>query len=149
MYELTRQNFKEAAIATILEIWTCIDWERVDSRRAYGIWDEFASKVKASAMSTNKYEVFVEKLCKKMDVRSLRHKMISDIGKQRDEFKTGVLKLIREETVQLILEVRLNNEARKEMNRELKAKKEKEKKLTSNYNDTQVSFTEKGVKING
>ena len=128
---MDKQNIKDMAEATILDIWSCIDWDKVDGRRAYGIWDEFGAKVKASAMSTNSYEKFVEKLCKKMDIRSLKYKSIKDIGEQPEEVKQAILKLIREETLQIILRVRLNQE-----------------KLKEDYNNKQVSFTKKGVKVN-
>ena len=74
MYKNNRENAIDMAISTLLDIWEQIDWSKVTSQRSIGIWDEFASKVKAAAMTTNSYETFVEKLCKKMDVRSLKFK---------------------------------------------------------------------------
>lgn len=145
--DLNKENVEHCAEATIYEIWGCIDWDKVDAKRAFGIWDEFGAKVKASAMSTNSYETFVEKLCKKMDIRSLRYKSIKDIGEQPEEFKDAVLKLIREQTLQLVLKVRLNNEARREMKKELERKEKEQEERQKEYNDTQVSFTKKGVKV--
>lgn len=121
--ELNKKNVKQAAVETVTEIWSCIDWDKVDAKRAYGIWDEYASKIKASALTTNSYEKFVEKLARKMSVRSLRYKTILEISKQTDEFKQEVLKLIREETLQVVLELRLNNEARKEQQKAIKESK--------------------------
>ena len=72
---IDRENAIDMAISTLLDIWEQIDWSKVTSQRSIGIWDEFASKVKAAAMTTNSYETFVEKLCKKMDVRSLKFKI--------------------------------------------------------------------------
>ncbi len=140
MYELNETNIKQMAEVTIMEIWSCIDWDKVDSRRAYGIWDEFASKIKAAAMTTNKYERFVEKLARKMDVRSLRYASIKEIGEQDPELKQAILKHIREQTLQLVLQVRLNNEARKAQKKALEKEQEKEQ-------NRQVSFTEKGVRV--
>lgn len=111
-----------------------------------GIWDEVAAKVKAAAMTTNTYEKFVEKMCRKLDVRSLRFTDIRDIEKQDEEFKQGVMKVLREETLSIMLEVRLNNQIRKEQAQQEKARQEKEKKLEDKLNNVQVSFTEKGVK---
>ena len=145
---MDKKNIRDMAEATILDIWSCIDWDKVDGRRAYGIWAEFGAKVKASAMSTNSYEKFVEKLCKKMDIRSLRYGSIRDIGQQPEEVKQEILKLIREETRQIVLQVRLNNEARKEANKKIKEEQKRQEELKKDYNDTQVSFTKKGVKIN-
>ena len=146
--DFNEENIEKCAEVTIYEIWSCIDWDKVDAKRAYGIWDEFGSKVKASAMSTNSYETFVEKLCKKMDIRSLRYKSIKDIGEQQKEFKDAVLKHIREKTLQLVLKVRLNNEARREMKKELERKQKEQEEKQQEYNATQISFTKKGVKVN-
>lgn len=140
MYELSEINIKQMAEATIMDIWSCIDWDKVDARRAYGIWDEFASKIKAAAMTTNNYERFVEKLARKMDVRSLRYVSIKEISEQSPELKQAILKHIREQTLQLVLQVRLNNEARKAQKKALEKEQEQEQ-------NRQVSFTEKGVKV--
>lgn len=143
--DLTEENVRYVASETIYSIWSCIDWDKVDARRAYGIWDEFGSKIKAAAMTTNSYEKFVEKLARKMDVRSLRHSIFQKVGQQSEEFKQAVLKLIREETLSLVLEVRLNNDARKEMQKSLKERELRQKELEER--NRQVKFTEKGVKI--
>lgn len=143
--DFNEENIRHVAIETIYGIWSCIDWDKVDTRRAYSIWDEFGSKIKAAAMTTNSYEKFVEKLARKMDVRSLRSRIFRDVSQQSEEFKQAVLKLIREETLQIVLEVRLNNEARKEMEKSLKEKELRQKELEER--NRQVKFTEKGVKI--
>jgi hypothetical protein len=143
----TEENIRDVAISTIYGIWSCIDWDKVDSRRAYGIWDEFGNKIKAAAMTTNSYENFVEKLARKMDVRSLRSRIFRDVSQQSEEFKQAVLKLIREETLQLVLEVRLNRDARKAMEESLKEQELRERELKER--NRQVKFTEKGVKIDG
>ena len=144
----TDRSPRDAAISTILEIWSCIEWEKVDGKRAMGIWDEVASKVKAAAMTTTKYERFVEKLCRKLDVRSLRYREISDIEKQPEEFKQKVLKLLREETLSIMLEVRLNNQVRKEMAQAEKERQEKIKKLNEKADNLQVNFEDWRVKVN-
>lgn len=141
----TEENIRDVAISTIYGIWSCIDWDKVDSRRAYGIWDEFGNKIKAAAMTTNSYENFVEKLARKMDVRSLRSRIFRDVSQQSEEFKQAVLKLIREETLQLVLEVRLNRDARKAMEESLKEQELRQKELEQR--NRQIKFTEKGVKI--
>lgn len=143
-----KEKIRSAAIETILEMWSCIDWDKVDSKRAMNIWDEVASKVKASAMTTNSYEKFLEKLARKLNVRSLKYKTINEIIKENEEFKKSVLKLIREETLSIMLEVRLNNELRKEQARILKEKQQKERELAEKLNNAQVEFNDKGVTVN-
>ena len=144
--DFNEKNIRQVAIETIYGIWSCIDWDKVDSRRAYGIWDEFGNKIKAAAMTTNSYEKFVEKLARKIDVRSLRSRIFREVSQQSEEFKQAVLKLIREETLQLVLEVRLNRDARKAMEESLKEQELRQKELEER--NRQVKFTEKGVKIN-
>ena len=148
MYKLNKESIKEAAVITLVDIWSQIDWDKVTGTRAMGIWDEFISKVKASATTTNQYDKFVEKLCRKMDVRSLKYKNISEISEQTDEFKNAVLKAFREKTQMIVLRLRLNNQVRKEQMQAEKARKEKEKLLNKKLENAQVSFTEKGVKVN-
>lgn len=142
MYKNTKENIEEMAVATLLDIWSCIDWEKVDKRRAYGIWDEFSNKVKASALTTNSYEKFVEKLARKIDVRSLRYRAINEIRQQSEEIKQAILDLIRSETLQLVLKVRLNNEVRKEQ------RKAMQKEESVEESNRKVVFTNKGVEVN-
>ena len=122
--ERNEEYIKDCAVATILNIWNCIDWEKIDKKRLYNIWDEFTNKVKSSAMTTNKYEGFVERLCKKMNIESLKFRDINDIEQKDDETKKKILKLIREETLSVVLQCKMKNEVIKE---QLKLKKEKEK----------------------
>jgi hypothetical protein len=140
-----RGSARAAAVATIIDIWSCIDWDRVDSKRAMGIWDEVSNKVKASAMTTNSYERFVEKLARKLDVRSLRYREISDIEKESPDFKQEILKLLREETLSIMLEVRLNNQIRKEQAQQEKERQEMIKARNQKLESTQVLFTEGGI----
>lgn len=144
--DFTEENIRHIAIETLYGVWSCIDWDKVDKRRSYGIWDEFGNKIKAASLTTNSYERFVEKLSRKMDVRSLRSSAIMRAGQQSKEFKQAVLKLIREQTVQLVLEVRLNNEARKNMEKSLKEQERRKKELVDS--ERQVIFTDEGVKVN-
>ena len=144
MYKNNRENAIDMAISTLLDIWEQIDWSKVTSQRSIGIWDEFASKVKAAAMTTNSYETFVEKLCKKMDVRSLKFKNIDEISNQDEEIKKNILKILRSETQIIVLKLRLNKEIRKERAKRIQEEKEKNNELENK----QVYFTEEGVKVN-
>ena len=63
MYDMNDENIKLMAVSTLTSIWQCIDWDKVTGKRAMGIWDEFTSKVKSAAMTTNDYDAFVIKLC--------------------------------------------------------------------------------------
>lgn len=128
-----------------MNVWNCIDWDKITGSRAMGIWDEVTSKVKAAATTTNSYEKFVEKLARKLDVRSLRYAEIADIEKQDDDFKKAVLKLIREETLGIMLEVRLNKQVQRELREQERERQEKEKALEEKLSKAQVSFTEKGA----
>lgn len=98
----------------------------MDSKRAYNIWDEFANKIKASAYTTNEYERFVEKLCKKLNINSLKYRDIMDIEMENKKTKEQIMTLFREETLSLVLEVRMNNEIIKEQKKLEKERKMKE-----------------------
>ena len=144
MYKNNRENAIDMAISTLLDIWEQIDWSKVTSQRSIGIWDEFASKVKAAAMTTNSYETFVEKLCKKMDVRSLKFKNIDEISNQDEEIKKNILKILRSETQIIVLKLRLNKEIRRERAKRIQEERGKNNELENK----QVYFTEEGVKVN-
>jgi hypothetical protein len=116
------KNIQQYCVSTLSEIWAQIDWDKVKGSRALGIWDEFTAKVKSTAMTTTSYETFVEKLCRKMDVRSLRFAMISEISELSEDVKKQILKCYRSETQIIILKLRLQNQIRKEqMQREKEA----------------------------
>ena len=144
MYKNNRENTIDMAISTLLDIWEQIDWSKVTSQRSIGIWDEFASKVKAAAMTTNSYETFVEKLCKKMDVRSLKFKNIDEISNQDKEIKKNILKILRSETQIIVLKLRLNKEIRRERAKRIQEEREKNNELENK----QVYFTEEGMRVN-
>ena len=145
MYKNNRENAIDMAISTLLDIWEQIDWSKVTSQRSIGIWDEFASKVKAAAMTTNSYETFVEKLCKKMDVRSLKFKNIDEISNQDEEIKKNILKILISETQIIVLKLRLNKEIRRERAKRIQEEREK---INNELENKQVYFTEEGVKVN-
>lgn len=121
-------NIREYAVATLTDIWSRLDWEKISTNRTLGIWEEFSNKVKACAMTTTSYETFVEKLCKKMTVKALKYADISMISDLDDETKKKILKCLREETQLVVLKLRLNNQIRKEMSK-------KEKKIMEENTD--------------
>lgn len=121
------KNIQQYCVSTLSEIWAQIDWDKIKGSRVLGIWDEFTAKVKSTAMTTTSYETFVEKLCRKIDVRSLRFAMISEISELSEDVKKQILKCYRSETQIIILKLRLQNQIRKEqMQREKEAAADKE-----------------------
>lgn len=142
------RNAENMAVDTVTEIWSQIDWDKVTGQRAMGIWDEFTSKIKSSAMTTNNYEKFVEKLCRKMEVRSLKFALINEISLQDESTKQDILKLFREQTQIIVLKLRLNNQIRKEQQAREKESKLKQEKLEEKINKANVKFTEMGVVVN-
>lgn len=147
MYELNRENVQSMAVSTLTDIWSQIDWDKVTGQRALGIWDEFSNKVKATAMTTNSYETFVEKLCRKMDVRSLRFKNINEISEQSNDFKVAILNMFRKETQIVILKLRLNNQIRKEQAKQQEERQNKIINYENKLNNTTVNFDKEGVII--
>lgn len=132
MLKNEEEKIRQYAINTIINIWITIDWDKVDTKRAYGIWDEMSSKVKSSAMTTNSYEKFIEKICRKLDIRSLNSIEINNIRQLDNNIKRLILKLFREETLGIMLEVRLSNQVRKEKQQAHKKVNNKESNKNEN-----------------
>lgn len=112
--KLTESDAMFYALSTLTEIWSCIDWDKVDKRRALGIWQEFASKVKGCSSTTNSYNKFIDKLCKKLDIRVLKYSTILQVSNMSKENQNLIMKKFRFETQMLILDMKLNNQIRKE-----------------------------------
>lgn len=146
MYDMNDENIKLMAVSTLTSIWQCIDWDKVTGKRAMGIWDEFTSKVKSAAMTTNDYDAFVIKLCKKMNVLALRSRDIDEIAALDEKFKKKILECLRNKTQLIVLKLRLNSQIKKELAQKEKQDKEKAEQLKEKVENTQVEFNIKGVK---
>ena len=129
--KVDENKIKELAIMSLIAVWDKIDWEKIKLERAYKIWDEFSNKVRAAVFTTNKFNIFINKLCKKLDIAALSDKCLHEIIEMDDEIKSEIVNLLRNDLHSVILAMRLNIEVRKEERAKIKAK-ESEVKTNEN-----------------
>lgn len=128
---MDENKIKELAIISLIAVWDKIDWEKIKLERAYKIWDEFSNKVRAAVFTTNKFNIFINKLCKKLDIAALSDRCLHEIIEMDDEIKSEIVNLLRNDLHSVILAMRLNIEVRKEERAKIKAK-ESEVKTNEN-----------------
>lgn len=128
---MDENKIKELAIISLIAVWDKIDWEKIKLERAYKIWDEFSNKVRAAVFTTNKFNIFINKLCKKLDISALSDRCLHEIIEMDDEIKSEIVNLLRNDLHSVILAMRLNIEVRKEERAKIKAK-ESEVKTNEN-----------------
>jgi hypothetical protein len=129
--KVDENKIKELAIISLIAVWDKIDWEKIKLERAYKIWDEFSNKVRAAVFTTNKFNIFINKLCKKLDIAALSDRCLHEIIEMDDEIKSEIVNLLRNDLHSVILAMRLNIEVRKEERAKIKAK-ESEVKTNEN-----------------
>lgn len=125
---MTKKNYydiKELAVETINEIWIRINW---DEKNYIKISENFINNIKRSSMITSKYEIFVEKLCSKLQIKSLSLPKINEISNMDEETKYEILKLFREQPQIVFLEMRLKREREKEEKEEKEDEEENQEK---------------------
>ena len=119
---MTEQKIKELAIISLISVWDRIDWDKIKLERAYKIWDEFSNKVRASIFTTNEFNIFINKLCKKLCISSLADRCLHEIMEMEDDIKNQILNKLRVDLHSIILAMRLNIEIRKQQHEEIKKK---------------------------
>ena len=129
--KVDENKIKELAIISLIAVWDKIDWEKIKLGRAYKIWDEFSNKVRAAVFTTNKFNIFINKLCKKLDIAALSDRCLHEIIEMEDDIKSEIVNLLRNDLHSVILAMRLNIEIRKEERAKIKAK-ESEVKTNEN-----------------
>jgi len=119
-------EIRKKAVEILNSLWLSIDFENMSNTRKMSIWDEFSSKVRACSNSSETFEKFVEKFCKKFNIKSLEvdAKNIIDIAELSKEKKEAILKAYREQLSIVMLELRIMRDEKKEAYKELKLKKE-------------------------
>ena len=98
------EQSREHARDLILEVWRSVDWDGVSGSRRMGIYDEFQAKVQSAAM-TSSLGKFVERLARKMGVRSLNNTRADGILRECDH--ATVLDLLRTETSMIVIMMRV------------------------------------------
>ena len=119
-------EIRKKAVEILNSLWLSIDFENMSNTRKMSIWDEFSSKVRACSNSSETFEKFVEKFCKKFNIKSLEvdAKNIIDIAELSKEKKEAILKAYREQLSIVMLELRIMRDEKKEAYKDAKTKKE-------------------------
>ena len=119
-------EIRKIAVEILNSLWLSIDFESMSNSRKMSIWDEFSSKVRACSNSSETFEKFIEKFCKKFNIKSLEidAKNISEVSCFSKEEKDLILKAYREQLSIIMLELRIIRDEKKEAYKELKLKKE-------------------------
>ena len=97
------EKLRRDAVRILRAVWKRIDWDSIDGNRRRTFQDEFASKVK-SATHTNNLQRFIDNLCRKLGIRSLKDTSVTEVVNKTDHYE--MLTLLREETLFLILMMR-------------------------------------------
>lgn len=118
------RNYEKAS-RVIQNVWSNIDWEKVDPRRRMSIHSEFEGQVKALSKCFSRFEPFIDKLCKRMN----SYIDSADIAELSDEEREAIMTIYRTETQIPMLLLRLAQDEKKER---YKAKEEAKKKDIKN-----------------
>lgn len=102
-----RAQARDDARDLILEVWRSVDWQGVSAVRRMGIYDEFASKIQSAAM-TSDLRLFVERLARKMGLRSFKTTAVDAILLRSDGAAT--LDVLRNETSLIVVMMRVFQE---------------------------------------
>lgn len=117
----------EKSSRVLQNIWSNIDWEKVDPRRRMSIHSEFEGQVKALSKCFSSFEPFIDKLCKRMN----SYIDSSFIAELETKDKDAIMTIYRSETQIPMLLLRIEQEEKKER---YKAKQEAEKKVKNSNN---------------
>ena len=107
-----QEEIMTMAVDVLDIIFSNIAFDGMSSSRKMNIWNEFKSKVKGCAMQSQKLSVFVENICKKLNIQGIEHgySAIIDAEKHGNE----ILKLYRDELFMVIFNLRIKRDERKE-----------------------------------
>jgi len=107
---LTEEQRRDAVVQIALGIWYSIPWDNIKGPRLMGIYDEFNNKFVAAARAGNKFK-FLEILCRSWGIESLRNKnLLKALELLNDQ---ELLDTIRNESIYIMLKIRIVNEERK------------------------------------
>ena len=142
---MQEKEIRKYAVDVLEQLWLCIDFDNMSNTRKMNIWDEFSGKVRACANSSRSFEIFIEKMAKKIDSRSFDGKaaLLSEISNFEESDKKAVLKMYREQLSIIILELRLKREEEKE-----KFKKKSVKIVENTISDEEAEAMNKAFSEN-
>ena len=112
---LTEEQRRDVVIQIALGVWYAIDFDQIKGPRLMKIYDEFANKLKAAARAESKHR-FLENLCSSWGIKSLQNKNVYSCINLIDDRE--LLDTIRNETIYIVLSIRVMKEKAKERQKE-------------------------------
>lgn len=111
MFDFENATTEDIAVEVLNVVFSNIDFTNMQSQRKMKIWDEFKSKVVSSANTTNDFNKFVDKLCKKFEIANIDYgNTIAKISKADKKLQQAVLKEYRENLTIVMLFLRMKRE---------------------------------------
>lgn len=104
------------AVELINAIWINVDFENMANSRKRCFQDEFTAKVRGCATSSASIEIFIESICKKLNILSFEKdkNIIYEITQLKDTEKQEILKIYREQLIRVINDLMIMREEKKE-----------------------------------
>lgn len=113
MHDVDIENKIENDCVELIEIvWNNIDWDTVAGKRRMQIYDELTSKIKSACM-TSDLKTFLVKICNKFGIRSISNGYDKVYKIVNSEYKSEILKTLRDKTPYLITCFRYKKEVGK------------------------------------
>jgi len=110
--------FEKAALTIAKGVWAGIDFEGMQQRRMYKIYDEFSSKMQ-SASYCNEIDEFINNFARKMGVLSIPQSHLKEIIEVRDYLKekklqNEFLEYVAQKNVIIVALFRLDKELKED-----------------------------------
>ena len=125
---MQEKEVMQTAVDILDVVFSSIDFDGMSNSRKLSIWDEFKNKVKAAALSAYDLGGFVESICKKFNISSIKKDYEVILNAEQDSDK--ILDIYRTNLMMCIFKLRMKREEKKEAYEKKqaeKAKKQQEK----------------------
>lgn len=111
MFDYENSTTEEKAVEVLNVIYSNIEFTDMKSTRLMKIWDEFKSKVVSCVNTTNNFDIFVDKMCKKFEISNLDYaNTVIRVSQDTEELKRDILKEYRNNLTIIMLYLRLKRE---------------------------------------
>lgn len=111
MFDYENSTTEEKAVEVLNVIYSNIEFTDMKSTRLMKIWDEFKSKVVSCVNTTNNFDIFVDKMCKKFEISNLDYaNTVIRVSQDSEELKRDILKEYRNNLTIIMLYLRLKRE---------------------------------------
>lgn len=111
MFDYENSTTEEKAVEVLNVIYSNIEFTDMKSTRLMKIWDEFKSKVVSCVNTTNNFDIFVDKMCKKFEISNLDYaNTVIRVSQDTDELKKDILEEYRNNLTIIMLYLRLKRE---------------------------------------